>query len=77
VERLETLFDFNLTTRGARVGMDIDMVNAYKIVVQNHRGELTAESKVGRGSIFTITLPTDFQENSSPAHYRVAPPLES
>ena len=64
IEQLKTLFDFNLTTRGARVGMAMDLVNAYNIV-QNHRGELTAESEVGSGSIFTITLPTDFHEDSS------------
>ena len=62
VEQLESLFDFSLTTKGARVGMGMDLVNAYNIV-QNHRGELKAESELGRGSTFTIILPTDFEKN--------------
>ena len=64
VEQLESLFDFNFTTRGARVGMGMDLVNAYNIV-QSHRGELTAESEVGRGSTVTIILPTDLKKNLS------------
>ncbi len=62
VGEVETLFDFDLTTRGARVGVAMDLVNAYNIV-QNHHGELKAESEVGNGSIFTITLPTDLHES--------------
>lgn len=62
VEQLKTLFDFNFTTKDARVGMGMDLFSAYNIV-QNHGGELTAETELGRGSTFTITLPTDFEEN--------------
>ena len=61
-EQLETLFDFNFTTKGARVGMDMGLINASNIV-QNHKGELEVESEVGAGSTFTITLPTDCDKN--------------
>ena len=61
-ERLTTLFDFSFTTNGATVGLGMDLVNAYNIV-QNHRGELKAETDVGGGSTFTIILPTDLETN--------------
>ena len=58
VEKLDTLFDVNFTTKDGRVGMGMDLVNAYN-VVQKHQGELNAETEVGRGSTFTVILPTD------------------
>ena len=62
MEELETLFDFSFQTQGERVGMAMDLVNAYNII-QKHQGELKAETEAGRGSTFTIILPTDLDKS--------------
>ncbi len=38
---------------GAGLGLAI-----VKYIVESHRGEISAESKLGRGSTFTFALPT-------------------
>ena len=57
-EELKTLFDFSFTVKGARVGLGMELSNAYNIV-QKHNGELRVESEVGKGSTFTISLPIE------------------
>ena len=55
-EKLKTLFDFNFTVKSSRVGVGMELSNAYNIV-QKHNGELRVESEVGKGTAFTISLP--------------------
>lgn len=55
-EQLQTLFDLDFTTKGARVGMGMGLPSAYNII-KKHRGELKVQSKVGQGTSFVITLP--------------------
>jgi two-component system phosphate regulon sensor histidine kinase PhoR len=38
-----------------------------KHIVNRHRGHLSVDSKVGEGSRFTVTLPTDRSEDLAPA----------
>ena len=56
-ERVETLFDLNFTTNGSRVGMGMGLFNAYN-TIQKHNGEINVESKVDKGTAFSIILPT-------------------
>jgi len=60
-EKIKTLFELGFTTKDTRVGMGMGLINAYNII-QNHKGELKVESKVGKGSTFTITLPMDLKK---------------
>jgi len=57
-ERLSKLFDFDFSYSQSRVKMGSSLVTAHKIV-REHRGEITVTSEVGKGSIFTVRLPTD------------------
>ena len=55
-EQLQTLFDLDFTTKGARVGIGMGLPSAYNIV-KKHKGDLHVESEVGKGTSFVIMLP--------------------
>jgi len=55
-DQLHTLFDLDFTTKGTRVGVGMGLPSAYNII-KKHQGELTVQSKVGKGTSFIITLP--------------------
>ena len=55
-ERLKGLFDLGFTTKGTRVGVGMGLPSAYN-VVQRCGGEISVSSEVGKGSVFTVTLP--------------------
>jgi signal transduction histidine kinase len=57
-ERINKIFDPGFTTKGAGVGTGLGLSICYQII-QDHRGEITVESKVGEGTTFTIVLPVD------------------
>ena len=59
-ENLKTLFDFGFTTKGRRVAMGMGLASAHNII-QDHKGELKVESEVGKGSTFTILLPSGLE----------------
>lgn len=56
-EILHSLFDLSFTTKSSRVGVGMGLYNAYNII-QKHRGEIKVESDVGKGTKFTIVLPS-------------------
>ena len=60
-DHLEKMFEPGFTTKGTRVGTRLGLATCYQIV-QDHRGEIKVESRVGEGSTFTIILPTDLEE---------------
>lgn len=60
-ERMKHLFEPAFTKKELRVKAGIGLFIGYNIV-QKHQGELKVESKVGKGSIFTISLPANFKK---------------
>ncbi len=57
-EHLKRIFDPGFTTKGVGVGTGLGLSICFQII-QDHQGTITAESEVGKGSTFTIELPTD------------------
>ncbi len=62
-DNLKKVFDPGFTTKGVRVGTGLGLSICYQIV-QDHRGEIHVESRVGEGTTFTIILPTDLDESA-------------
>ena len=60
-ENLEKVFDPGFTTKGVRVGTGLGLSICYQII-QDHKGEIKVESRVGEGSTFTVMLPMDLDE---------------
>jgi signal transduction histidine kinase len=58
-ENIDKIFDPGFTTKGVGLGAGLGLSICYKII-ENHRGEIKLESKLGKGSNFTIILPMDF-----------------
>jgi signal transduction histidine kinase len=52
------IFDPFFTTKGVGKGSGQGLAIARSIVATKHRGSLTFESEVGKGTTFTIRLPT-------------------
>jgi PAS domain S-box-containing protein len=57
-EKLDKIFDPGFTTKGVGVGTGLGLSITYQII-QDHKGEITVESTVGKGTTFTIALPLD------------------
>ncbi len=57
-ENINKVFDPGFTTKGVGVGTGLGLSISYKII-QNHGGEIKAESEPGKGSKFMIILPPD------------------
>ena len=57
-EQRAALFDLDFTTRDDRVGIGMGLFSAYT-TIQKHKGKIDIESEVGRGTVFTITLPRE------------------
>ncbi|MCD6165731.1 hypothetical protein DRQ15_01105 [candidate division KSB1 bacterium] len=55
-EHLETIFDPFFTTKSQGTGLGLSIV--YRII-QEHGGEIRVESELGKGSVFTLLLPTE------------------
>lgn len=65
-ENLEKVFDPFFTTKPVGQGTGLGMSISYR-VIQNHSGNITVESEVGKGAKFTITLPVN-QSVSNGSH---------
>ena len=59
--RLNKIFDPGFTTKGVGIGTGLGLSICYQII-QDHHGEILVDSEVGRGSKFTIILPTNLDE---------------
>jgi len=62
-ENLDKIFNPGFTTRGVGVGTGLGLSISYNII-QKHNGEIKVESEVGKGTSFTILLPTDLKKLS-------------
>lgn len=56
-EHLHRLFEPFFTTKPVGTGTGLGLSICWDIVVKNHGGRITVESKPGRGSCFRVTLP--------------------
>ena len=55
-DEVNKIFDPGFTTKGVGVGLGLGLSISYDIA-QKHRGEITVESEVGKGSTFTLRVP--------------------
>jgi signal transduction histidine kinase len=60
------VFDPGFTTKGVGVGTGLGLSIVYKII-QAHHGRIDVESKLGKGTTFTLTLPVQAPDNGAPA----------
>jgi len=56
------IFDPFFTTREIGVGTGLGLSVAYALVVNNHRGIISVDSELDRGTTFTLSLPFRTQE---------------
>ncbi len=59
--QLARIFDPGFTTKGVGVGTGLGLSICYQII-QDHHGEILVESEVGKGTTFTVVLPTDLEK---------------
>ncbi|UCE67084.1 MAG: hypothetical protein JSU85_03470, partial [Candidatus Zixiibacteriota bacterium] len=57
---LSRIFDPGFTTKGVGIGTGLGLSICYRII-QDHHGEIKAESEPGKGTKFTITLPVNLE----------------
>jgi signal transduction histidine kinase len=62
-EHLERVFDPGFTTKGVGVGTGLGLSICYQIV-KAHKGQIKVASEVGKGTTFTIIVPSDLDEAS-------------
>ncbi|MGB2905479.1 MAG: ATP-binding protein [Candidatus Aminicenantaceae bacterium] len=60
-EKLDRIFDPGYTTKGVGVGTGLGLAICYQII-EDHRGEIKVESVPGKGTTFTVILPTDLEK---------------
>jgi signal transduction histidine kinase len=58
---IEKIFDPFFTTKDVGHGTGLGLAISYG-VIQSHKGSITVESEVGKGTTFTVSLPIDVAE---------------
>jgi signal transduction histidine kinase len=53
----QKIFDPFFTTKPVGSGTGLGLSISYQIVVEKHKGKLTCDSEVGRGTEFVIEIP--------------------
>jgi signal transduction histidine kinase len=59
-EKIDGLFEPSFTKGGSRVKAKLGLFTCYNIV-QKHRGHITVDSEVGKGTTVTISFPVDLE----------------
>ena len=59
-DHIDKIFDPFFTTKDVGEGTGLGLSTTYGII-QRHKGEISVDSQVGSGTIFTIRLPVDFE----------------
>ena len=60
-DKLKQIFDPGYTTKNVGVGTGLGLSICYQIM-QDHHGEIRVESEVGKGTTFTLVIPTNLDE---------------
>lgn len=60
-EDIENMYEPLFTTKAKGVGLGLSIVNTF---VENHGGTIDVESVVGKGTIFTVKLPTNLERRA-------------
>ncbi|MBT3232355.1 MAG: PAS domain S-box protein [Calditrichaeota bacterium] len=60
-DKLSRVFDPGFTTKGVGVGTGLGLSICYQII-QDHHGTIKVDSEVGKGTTFTIILPTNLNK---------------
>lgn len=60
-EHLARVFDPGFTTKGVKIGTGLGLSICFQII-EDHKGEIFADSTVGKGTKFTIILPMNLDE---------------
>lgn len=60
-DKLKKIFDPGYTTKGVGVGTGLGLSIVYQIMA-DHKGTITVESEVGKGTTFTIIFPINLDE---------------
>ena len=55
-DKLEQIFEPNFTTKNSGMGLGLTMV---KKMIEEYKGEISVKSDEGKGTKFTIILPTN------------------
>ena len=58
-DELKSIFDPSFTTKSSVVRTSLGLSICYQII-QEHHGKISVESQPGKGSVFTVILPTEF-----------------
>jgi len=64
---LDSIFDPSFITKGSVVRASLGLSICYQII-QEHHGKITVESQPGKGSVFTVSIPTEFKNDSNPSY---------
>ena len=60
-DKLDRIFDPGFTTKGVGVGTGLGLSICYQIV-KEHYGEISVRSEIGKGTTFSVVIPTDLKE---------------
>jgi signal transduction histidine kinase len=63
-EDLKTIFDPGFTTKDAVVRTRLGLSICYQII-QEHQGKIEVESEPGKGSVFTVIIPANFENETN------------
>ena len=58
IKEPQKIFDVGYTTKGVGVGTGLGLAISQKII-EKHKGKIAVKTEVGKGSEFTITIPSE------------------